>query len=381
MNRRILMVDDDERILSSYHRSLRTAFDLDVALGGAQAMQAVEEHGPYAVVVADMHMPGMNGIQLLEQVQSHAPDTVRVMLTGNADQHTAVEAVNRGRIFRFLNKPCAVPDLSQALEASLEQYRLVTAERELLDKTLSGAVKVLSDLLAMVDPVSFVWTQQAMDYALTLGRMLGERDSWALALAVMLGPIGRVTVPRPVLEKMQSGQRLTPDEQAVLTRVPEIGSNLITRIPRLEGVAKLILYQAKSYDGKGFPHDEVEGERIPLGARILNAVYSFVELEQQRKSAVVAIEEMKLRRGRYDLKILAALEELVIPTAEPQPRRPVQVTAEHLLPDMVLVRPVHTADGVLLFAEGARLSASHIEKLQNFARLFGLQGPLTVYEP
>ncbi len=381
MNRRILMVDDDERVLASYHRSLRMNYELDIALGGTQAMQAVEEHGPYAIVVADMQMPGMNGVQLLEQVQDHAPDTVRIMLTGNADQHTAVEAVNRGNIFRFLNKPCAIPDLSRVLEAGLEQYRLVNAEKELLDKTLSGAVKVLSDLLAMVDPVSFVWTQQAMDYALTLGRMLGERDSWALALAVMLGPIGRVTVPRPLLEKMQSGQPLTPDEQSVLTRVPEIGSNLITRIPRLESVAKLILYQAKSYNGSGFPHDNVEGEAIPLGARILNAVYGFVELEQQRRSAIVAIEEMKLRRGRYDSKVLTALEELVIPVAEPQPRHPIQVTADRLVPDMVLVKPVNTADGVLLFAEGARLSASHIEKLQNFACLFGLQGPLTVYEP
>src|SRR5208282_667625 len=100
MTTRILCVDDDSNILLGYQRALRKQFQIDVALGGAEGLAAVRDQGPYAVIVADMRMPAMNGVQLLAKVREIAPDTVRMMLTGNADQQTALQAVNQGHIFR-----------------------------------------------------------------------------------------------------------------------------------------------------------------------------------------------------------------------------------------------------------------------------------------
>ena len=97
----------------------------------------------------------MDGVQFLQEAQRVAPDSVRIMLTGNADQQTAAGAVNEGRIFRFLNKPCTPEDLGHALTAGLEQYRLITAEKELLEKTLGGTIKMLMEILATVDPDLF----------------------------------------------------------------------------------------------------------------------------------------------------------------------------------------------------------------------------------
>src|SRR5438874_2087063 len=116
-SRKILFVDDDPNILAGFQRTLRKQFAFDTVLSGAEALDHLKKSGPYAVVVADMRMPGMEGIELLERVRAAAPDTVRVMLTGNADQQTAVEAVNRGQIFKFLNKPCDAEVLVRALEA------------------------------------------------------------------------------------------------------------------------------------------------------------------------------------------------------------------------------------------------------------------------
>src|SRR5215471_19321351 len=99
----ILLVDDD---LHGYRRSLRGEFLMDTVLSGQEALNLIQSKGPYAVVISDMRMPGMDGVELLRRVKSVSPETVRIMLTGNADQDSAVEAINEGSIFRFLNKPC-----------------------------------------------------------------------------------------------------------------------------------------------------------------------------------------------------------------------------------------------------------------------------------
>lgn len=105
MSEKILLVDDDSNILEGFRRTLSREFLMETALGGEQALKLVADNGPYAVVVSDMRMPGMDGIQLLIRIKSVSPDTIRIMLTGNADMETAVDAINEGSIFRFLNKP------------------------------------------------------------------------------------------------------------------------------------------------------------------------------------------------------------------------------------------------------------------------------------
>src|ERR1043166_4052564 len=104
---RILCVDDDPNILEGYKRQLRKEFELVTAVGPEQGLQMGIQQGPFAVVVSDLQMPGMNGVEFLAQVRTQEPDTVRMLLTGNAELQSAIEAINQGQIFRFLTKPCA----------------------------------------------------------------------------------------------------------------------------------------------------------------------------------------------------------------------------------------------------------------------------------
>ena len=139
MRHKILIVDDEPQILQGYQRILRKHFVVDIASGGQQALNAISSHGPYAVVVSDMRMPGMSGLELLMDIRKIAPTTVRIMLTGNADQQTAMDAVNHGHVFRFLTKPCPPEILTDAIELALEHYR-ETHEKELLfDRTSAKA--------------------------------------------------------------------------------------------------------------------------------------------------------------------------------------------------------------------------------------------------
>src|SRR4051812_10059953 len=106
MSEKVLFVDDEPLVLQGIERLLRPDFRIDSVTCGAEALRKLKSSGPYAVIVCDMSMPEMDGVKLLEKIKVDFPDVVRVMLTGNSDQQTAIRAVNEGHIFRFLTKPC-----------------------------------------------------------------------------------------------------------------------------------------------------------------------------------------------------------------------------------------------------------------------------------
>lgn len=121
-NHRILFVDDEPAVLDSYRRMLRPEFDIATAASGADALALLNDQGPFAMVISDMQMAGMDGVELLKRVRRVAPNTVRLILTGHADLDDAVKAVNEGCIFRFLMKPCEKPVLIDAIHMAFAQY-------------------------------------------------------------------------------------------------------------------------------------------------------------------------------------------------------------------------------------------------------------------
>jgi len=311
MIERILCVDDDPNLLEAYHRALGRRFHMESALNGEEALAAVVDRGPYAVVVVDMRMPGVNGVRLLARVREIAPDTVRMMLTGHADQQTALDAVNDGHVFRFMTKPCAPQDFAKALEAGIEQYRLITAERELLSKTLTGSIKVLTDVLALVNPGAFGRASRVYHLVGPVCKELNLERKWPIEIAAMLSQIGCVAVPEQTLAKAYGSDRLSPVESLAIQRHPEVGRELLANIPRLEEVAEIVAYQDKLYDGRGFPSDDVRGTDIPLGSRILKAALDLDTLLSTGSRPETALAEINRRQGWYDPAVLAALAKVV----------------------------------------------------------------------
>ena len=128
---KVLFVDDEPELLRSFRRRFHRKINMDIAAGGREGLEAIDRYGPYAVVVSDYRMPAMDGIQFLTRVNKITPKTVRMMLTGEADLNTAIKAVNDGRVFRFLAKPCPPEALDQAIHEGIKYYQLVEAERRL----------------------------------------------------------------------------------------------------------------------------------------------------------------------------------------------------------------------------------------------------------
>lgn len=119
---RILFVDDEELLLSCFQRTLGRQFDLDIAAGPDQALEALSARGPYAVVVSDMRMPGMNGVELISRIKQLSPHTVGLLLSGNVQSDETDQAVRNGTVFRVVQKPCPHEEMVAFLEESLAQY-------------------------------------------------------------------------------------------------------------------------------------------------------------------------------------------------------------------------------------------------------------------
>ncbi len=155
MSDRVLLVDDDPNLLASFQRRLRKQADLTTAESGAAGLEQIQTGGPFAVVVSDYCMPGMNGIEFLGRVREVAPDTVRMLLTGSADLRTAIQAVNQGNIFRFLTKPCTSDEFREVLAAGIAEYRRIHKERKFNKRTrrwLRQAMEVQQCLLPASGP-------------------------------------------------------------------------------------------------------------------------------------------------------------------------------------------------------------------------------------
>lgn len=123
MNHKVLLVDDEPKVLASLRRSLGHRFSLFCAGSGAEALALVESHGPFAAVVSDMRMPGMSGLELLREMRRQVPETVRLMLSGHADFNVVVAAVNDGAVFRFHTKPVAAEVLAASLDCALLRHQ------------------------------------------------------------------------------------------------------------------------------------------------------------------------------------------------------------------------------------------------------------------
>lgn len=361
----ILMVDDEPALLDGLRRQLRGRFAVETAVGAESALALLPTRA-WAVVVSDLRMPVMDGVRLLAEVRERTPDSTRIMLTGQADVTAAIQAVNRGNLFRFLTKPCPIEELAAALEAGLAQHRLIIAERELLEKTLSGSVKVLTDILAMTSPRAFSRAQRLRRSARRLAEAVGHPAPWQVELAAMLSPLGAVTLPPDLVDRADRGAELRDDEQQMIAGLPEVTARLLANIPRLEPCARMILLAG----GPSMPPGD---DGLARGARVLRLMTSYEHLIASGSSVASALGDLRLQGHPQ-----AAIDALSTLDAEPTARRQLAVTVRELRPGMVLDEDVRAGNGILLVTRGQELTGALIERVTNFHRLVGLHEPIRV---
>jgi response regulator RpfG family c-di-GMP phosphodiesterase len=355
---RILCVDDEPLVLEGLRDVLRRSFDVQVATSGAAglALLRANKRG-YSIVISDMRMPEMPGSVFLGEARRIAPLAVRMLLTGYADTDAAIKAINDGQIFRFLTKPCDRDELIRACAGALWQHRVIKTERDLLEQTLHGSVKALTDVLALASPTVFGRSARLKELVGALARETGWDDAWEVEVAALLAQLGGVTLPETTAEKLYAGAPLTTDEEAMVARVPAVTQRILANIPRLEGVVQIVTSYRRRFDST-----ESDGP-LPVGGRMLAIAADFVRLESEGTSPLMALETMRGRKGAYDEELLEAFARTI--GIGEHTLNIIEVAVRDLQIGMTLVHEIRAKAGHLLIAPGYPVTEELIERLRN----------------
>lgn len=358
---RILLVDDEAAVTSALKRQFRKDFVMETASSGAEGLEKIAESGPFAVVVSDFNMPQMNGITFLEKVRKVAPETVRLMLTGQAEQNVAVAAVNRGNVFRFLNKPCESELFRSVVESGIAHYRLHRAEKDLLEQTVQGSIAVLVELLELSNPTAFGRATRVRQLVSGVVEALGLPPSWEYDSAALLSQVGCAAVPDLVFAQLSRGEELSDKWREIYEQHPKTAYGMLSKIPRLSRVAEIV-----SLQGLNQTRDAGVALEVWVGSRILACCLALDERITSGTDPQSAMDELRQEKGRRFGKILDALQGC-LPKQEVATQ--VRVSLSELSVGMTLLEDVCKAEnGMPLATKGHVLTESSIQRLVNHDR-------------
>lgn len=360
----ILCVDDEPNVLQGLQLNLRRRYEVKIAPSGAAALAMIEREGPPTVVLSDMRMPGMDGAKLLAEVNKVAPDTVRMLLTGQTDLESAVAAINEGQIFRFLTKPCSPDVLGTAVEAAVELHRLRTGERVLLEQTLRGSMEAMMGVLSLANPLAFGRAARIKRTASALAQKLSVESPWEVEIAAMLSQIGAITLSAAVVEKLYRGEALAESERAGADELPQVASRLIAAIPRLEGVRAILDAQAPGVAAGDRANGSAEAAAGQVRGAILRLAIEYDSLEARGASPEVAVAELGSSSRRHDPRVLQAFAEISAGKAAFVELHDVRLN--EVRSGMILAEDMRGMTGVLLAPRGFEVTEALVSRFKNF---------------
>ncbi len=413
----VLVVDDDPRLLELLKMSvMEEGCDVVAVLDPRQALEHVRKT-PFAVIFSDQNMGSMNGLEFLAEARKIQPDASQILITGVLTLDLALEAINRGEIFRFIAKPWVHAELMATLKNALARCNLLRANRRLQEET-AALNQQLADVNSKLQEKVFELAEQKIgvdrafgelklnfDHSLEIcHRMLSsfhpalgtqvkavveickrmaasgrltEAEGHTLTVSAWLYDIGLIGLPRRLWRRMHSPKMqatLTEEERQALYIHPVHGQSLAAFVARLKPVGETIRGHHERFDGKGYP-DGLEGEMIPWTARCLAVAVYFVETGLPPEEAASAVLE---RSGSwFDPEAVRLILRVMQGLAVPKMAR--EVMLDELEPGMALAHGLYSSTGVLIFPEEQRLNDALISKIKKHHMLNTITQRLLVY--
>ena len=377
MKDRVLFVDDEPNVLDGIRRQLRNRVDLETATSASAGLDIIRQQGPFAVVVSDMRMPEMDGARFLAKVNEISPQTVRMVLSGQADLESTIAAVNEGRVFRFLLKPCNSETLFGVIKNGIEQYRLVHAEKHLLENTLNATVKVLFNVLGIINPVAQRRAAQIQRYADGAAEALRLQPGlWQYHLAAMISQLGCITLPQEMLARALGGQALNEEERRLYESHPEVAGKLLGTIPRLEAVAAMVAGQMQVPSRDLASGNPATWEPEKIGAAILWAAVQFDRHVSQGRIPEQAAQLVNQAAPGLPPAMTQAMVKALSDDSGLVMSR--SVTMRDLEIGMTIEANVMSQRGARLVPRGTEVTSTVLERLRAVAGGIGLVEPIRV---
>ena len=385
MTKKILFVDDSLQLLSAIRRRLRKEINLSTAASGQEALEVLREDGPFAVLVTDQNMPGMDGLTLLREASEIDPDMLRIMMTGQADDETSKRAINDGQVFKILTKPCSPEDVLAAVREALKVYENKDAERSAAGQTILEGLTLLSEVIAFrgdeyasAAPYIRSWGKQIVPHLKTINPM-------ELECAIILSGLGKLSLPGELRKKLSLAVPLTPDEERLVEKAPSTAMTVLDKTPLFHDVADAIHYQNKGFDGSGWPQDDTWGNSIPMMARILkilNDLSAHAIDANGNFSLHKSFGELKRNIDAYDPKLLEQFEHILIHEkhlqGEPQSHQEATVDVTDLVEDDIIEEDIRTKFDSLVLTAGTVLTPHLLGKIRQTNNNVGVNSPIKI---
>nr|WP_281353971.1 HD domain-containing phosphohydrolase [Solidesulfovibrio aerotolerans] len=290
-----MFVDDELSVLETFKSIFRNQFEVTIAQSAMEALGLLRMGLRYDVIVSDIMMPGMDGVEFLSNAKILAPLSTRIALTGHTDMDKLADVVNRGHVYKFLMKPCRADRLAAAILEAVNYAAHSRGTDADFSRNLLAALNFRNLETSMhVERVGRVSALLAQ----TLG--WNEDGSTLLRMAAPLHDIGKIGIPDAVLLKPE---QLSDEEYAIMKEHSRIGGEMLrnSSTPLLIMAREIALYHHERPDGTGYPHG-ILGEKIPLSARIVSVadVYDAIVTQRVYRNAMSHAEASALIKNGRD---------------------------------------------------------------------------------
>ena len=376
----ILIVDDNQT-----NRNLLQ--DLVVTLGhipyvaenGLAALDHIKKHIP-DIVLLDILMPKMDGYEVLNRMKAdkHSRHIPVIMISAVDEIKSVVRCIEKGAD-DYLTKPFNPTLLKSRIGACLEKYRLIKAKQEFLEKTLRGSIKVLTNTLSFLNPVAFGKASRKCRLVGKIAKEMKVKKTWELEIAAMLSPLGCITVPPVILDKISRGVQLLPKEEKIFSEHPKIGHDLIANLPHLAKAAKIIANQNKHYDfdqeASASSYSETD---VPFGVQVLRVAKDFEDFVSSGIKPADALNRIRDKEKHYNQSIVDALSSLV----SGKPTEKIRfLKIKELSVGMIFMENITTTSGQILCPKGTEVHKFLLERLKNFSHTMNITEPIKVIVP
>ncbi len=283
MSYKILVVDDEPDNLQLVRRTLRKYYEILIANNGSEAIEILSQTPDIEMIISDHKMPGMSGVELLQHSFEHYPNIIRMLITAYSEVPILVDAINTGKIHRYIKKPWTPEELLLTVDKAFEASKLSRENTKLIadfKDLFSGTICAITDALDEKDKFTAGRSKRVSEYAIEIAKEMNlpDLELSKIEVAGLLHDIGMIGVPEDILHKVE---KLSPEEHQKIQEHVQYGINILGSIKQLDSVVTIIKCHHERYDGSGYPSG-LKGEEIPIGARIIGLADTFDALISTR---------------------------------------------------------------------------------------------------
>jgi response regulator RpfG family c-di-GMP phosphodiesterase len=376
----ILVVDDTPENIEVLSEILTPDYTVKAAVRAEAALKIIASGEGIDLILLDVMMPGTDGYALCAKLKADPKthDLPIIFVTSKSEVDDEAKGLRLGAV-DYITKPFHPSIIKARVKTHVQLRRTQEELQKLLKQTLSGSIKVMADVISLFDSEIFDKATRLRAYMKKITEALNLRNAWQYDLAALLSQIGSVAIPEEILAKARKGEALSPEEDASIRKIPEIGADLIKSIPNLEGIANVIRSQLTPGSRKHLASDLSGEDPLLLGAQLLGMTLQFDGLVEAGESPDEALLHIRRESEKYDERLLEALKACLQVRDSKMNARVLDVS--EMREGMILDENVTTTSRLLVVKRGAELNGPMLARLQRMAQLSLVKMPIRVLIP